>query len=151
MRIRIRDPEYFWPGFRDRNNSDTETWIRDNHPGSATLVQVAYSASWHSSNLISNMMAFLHNVSNYQQYCCKWAHGYWVWIHSSFAGAELWIRICRDSHWFGSPGSGSVLGMRIRIRKGSWPNKQKTWFPASQKALVGTYWYVPYVWWPITY
>jgi hypothetical protein len=42
-----------------------------------------------------------------------------------------------DPHWLGCPGSGSVLGMLIRIQKhGNWPKLTKqTWSPAFQKVF----------------
>jgi hypothetical protein len=41
-----------------------------------------------------------------------------------------------DPHSFGCPGSGSVLGIRIRIQEhGNRPKFTKTWFPAFQNGF----------------
>ncbi len=58
--------------------------------------------------------------------------------------ALMWIWICTDPHLLGFPrsGSGSILGMRIRIQGQG--NKYKTWIPTLWKGFctyVGTYVY----------
>ncbi len=54
MRIRIRDPESFWP------------WIQDKHPGSATLLPTLFS---YSTLPATNELCVLQDIDKSAEYC----------------------------------------------------------------------------------